>query len=181
MLSVPASLQRRALEVEGWLDLGCTTTALDKLAPLLAVPGARPIGLFLSVRALVTLGDFALALTQLDELRDLHHEPEWFDLTEAWCRKRTGDIQGAARCMERLIGREPRSAIGHFNLGCYLALMGETARAIGLLRQACRLDASFRSTPLDDTDLDGLRGRPDFEALRAREVEPHAEDEETPS
>ncbi len=171
MLSVPASLQRRALEVEGWLDLGCADTAIAKVTPLLEVPGARPIGLFLSVRALVALSEFARALEQLDELRDLHHEPEWFDLTEAWCRKRLGDIPGAADCMERLIAREPRNAIGHFNLGCYLTLIGQTERAIVLIARACRLDATFAGEPLDDPDLDALRGRADFEALRTRAVE----------
>lgn len=168
VLAVPSSLQRRALEIEGWIELGCPETALAKLEPLLTNPGARSVGLLLRVRAYVELGRFQLALDDIEQMRPLHHDPEWLDLTEAWCCKRVGRLADAAACMERLIRREPGSAIGHFNLGCYLALSGDSERALAMLTRACNLDATFRGTPLDDPDLDVLRARVEFTQLRAR-------------
>lgn len=166
MLAVPQSLQRRAIEVEGWLDLGCPEEALAKLEPLLANPGARPVGLHMRVRAYVELGRFADALADIEALRPLHHDPEWLDLTEAWCCKRTERLSHAIACMERLIHREPGNAIGYFNLGCYLALAGDAARALAMLARACTLDATFRGSPLDDPDLDSIRERSEFALLR---------------
>ena len=165
-LAVPTSLRRRADEVEGWLELGCPQVAREKVETLLAVPGARAVGLFLRVRANVELNDYATSLRDLEELRPLHHDPEWFDLTEAWCRKRTGQLTEAMQCMERLLRRQPSSAIGHFNLGCYLALLGDAETAIRSLGRACLLDATFRGVPMDDPDLDSLRARSDFVAMR---------------
>jgi tetratricopeptide (TPR) repeat protein len=165
-LAVPASLQRRASEVEGWLELGCPEIALDKVDPLLEVAGARNAGLFYRVRGNVELGRFSEALRDIEELRPVHHDREWLDLTEAWCCKRTGRLTDAIACMERLVRREPTSAVGHFNLGCYLALLGHQDLAMCSLTHACSLDDSFRGVPLDDADLASLRGRADFVALR---------------
>lgn len=168
MLAVPHSLQRRAVEVDGWLDLGCPELALRKLEPLLANPGARAVGLHLRVRALVELGRFEEALADIETLRPLHHDPEWLDLTEAWCCKRIGRLAHAVVCMERLIRREPGNAIGHFNLGCYLAIAGESDRAMAMVTRACALDATFRGPALDDPDLDNIRARAEFARLRER-------------
>ncbi|MEZ5966233.1 MAG: tetratricopeptide repeat protein [Planctomycetota bacterium] len=166
MLAVPHSLQRRALEVDGWLDLGCPDVALRKLEPLLANPGARSVGLRLRVRAFVELERFVDALADIESLRPLHHDPEWLDLTEAWCCKRTGRLPRAIACMERLIQREPANATAHFNLGCYLAIAGDKERALDMVTRACSLDATFRGAPLDDPDLDNLRLDAAFLRLR---------------
>lgn len=166
VLAVPQSMVRRALEVEGWLEFGCHDIALEKVQPLLEVPGARIAGLFLRARALVDAGRFTDALRDIEELRPLHDDQDWVDLTEAWCRKRLGDVPGAADCMRRLIVRDGRNAIGHFNLGCYLALLGDRRGALDELTTACGLDDTFRGSPLDDDDLSSLHGEAEFEALR---------------
>jgi tetratricopeptide (TPR) repeat protein len=167
MLEVPVRLQRLACEVEGWVELGCWAQALDRLAPLLDEPASRPAALELSVRALVGLGRHDAALAQLAELRQGAAEREWLELTEAWCRKRTGDLPGAAACMERLVAASHRSAIGHFNLGCYLALLGQRERALDEVTLACGLDPDFRRSLAGEPDLDSLRDDPRFQALAA--------------
>lgn len=164
-MKLPTSLARLALEVEGWLELGCAEHALSKMQRLDAAPEARPVALALRVRALVDLKRFPQALTALDELRRLEHEPDWADTTEAWCRKRLADLPGAIACMERLLARSPRSAIGHYNLGCYLALAGDSERALDEVSLACGMDESFRKHAVEETDLDALRGDPRFDAL----------------
>ena len=55
------------------------------------------------------------------------------------------DLPGAIVCMERMIARENRTAIGHFNLGCYLALLGEKERALEEITMACGLEESYRA------------------------------------
>lgn len=165
MIDVPKSLRRLTLEVEGWLELDCPQKALAKLEPLLATPGARPAGLYLETRALVALGRYGDALDRLSELRTFHSDADWLDLTEAWCRKRTGDVRGAADCMQRLLGRSRRSAIGHYNLGCYLALLGDKDRAIDEVTLACGLERELRRAAASEQDLESLHGDPRFDDL----------------
>jgi tetratricopeptide (TPR) repeat protein len=165
VFQVPQSVQRLAVEIEGWLDLSCPEHALHKLPELLAVPGARPAGLSLRVRALVELNRFAAAIADLEEIRHFDHDPEWADLTEAWCRKRMDDLPAAVACMQRLLRRCNHSAVGHFNLGCYLALLGEQRRALDEVTIACGIDPSFRKLLANEPDLDALRGNPAFDTL----------------
>jgi tetratricopeptide (TPR) repeat protein len=162
---VPSSLQRLADQIDGWLDLRCPERALDLLPPMLAEPQARAAALCLRVRAHVRLANHGEALADLGELRRDHEPHDWVDLTEAWCRKRTGDLPAAIRCMEQLLARSPRSDIGHFNLGCYLTLAGEHERAIDEVTIACGITPEFRDFARDEPDLDALRKDPRFRAL----------------
>lgn len=161
------SQQRLALEAEGWLELKLPDEALPRIDRLLSTPMGRPLGLHLRVRAYVELGRYRDALGDLDELQGYEHDAEWLDVTEAWCRKRTDDLQGAIDCMRRLIERNRRSAIGHFNLGCYLALAGRSADALDELSVACGIDPTFRELARDEKDLVSLHGLPQFRDLLA--------------
>lgn len=157
--------QRLVVEVDGWIDLDCCEKAIERLEPLLHDPVTHAVAIGLRARALVALGRHEEALRDIATLRGIDADPEWLDLTEAWCRKRTGDLDGSIRCMRALVARDPRSAIGHFNLGCYLALAGHLAEALDEVTLACGLDEAFRSHAIGETDLDGLRGDSRFEAL----------------
>ena len=163
--SVPRSLARLAIEVEGWIDLGCAARALTKIGPLLDHPGARPAGLALRVRALVDIGRFADALAHLQELRSLPHDTEWLAITEGWCRRRTEDLPGAIRCMEELITTSRSSAIGHYNLACYLSLSARIDEAVRMLAHAVALDAKLRSHARTEQDFDSIRSDERFLAL----------------
>lgn len=167
MFPVPKDLERLVAEIDGWLDLRCPDKALDRLQPLLSNPEARPVGLAMRVRAYVSTKRHREAVADLDELRTTPYDPDWLDLTEAWCRKRLQDLPGAMRCMQQLLHRDPRSAIGHFNLGCYLALSGDKERALDEVSIACGLDESFRTMLHDEVDLVSLRQDPRYQELAA--------------
>jgi hypothetical protein len=171
---VPPSLQRLAAEIDGWLELRCSEKALERLGPLLENPVGRATALTFRVRAMVELARYREALADLQELRTAQHTPvkvgiqpfpEWLELTEAWCRKRTDDLPGAVNCMRRLLQRNSASPIGHFNLGCYLALSGETDAAIDEVTLACGIDEDFRELAADEPDLESLRGDRRFDQL----------------
>ena len=165
MSGVPQDLERRAVEVDGWLELRCADKALERMQPLLERPDARPAGLALRIRAYVATKEHRLAIDDLNELRTTGYEPDWLDLTEAWCRKRLPDLAGAIRCMEQLLERSPQSAIGHFNLGCYAAIDGDRERALDEVTLACGLDPSFREMLMEEPDLDSLHRDPRFKQL----------------
>lgn len=61
-----------------------------------------------------------------------------------------------------LLEAEPRhgkkSALLHFNLACYYALLGEVETARERLERACKLDVRFKDEALTDPDLASLRG-----------------------
>lgn len=60
-----------------------------------------------------------------------------------------------------LLEAEPRhgkkSALLHFNLACYYALLGEVDTARERLARACKLDARFKDEALTDPDLASVR------------------------
>jgi tetratricopeptide (TPR) repeat protein len=132
---------------------------------MLADAGARAAGLYLRVRALVRLGDYPQALPDLAELAKLHPDESWVPLTDAFCRKRTGDLRGAADVLRRLLQRDHKNATAHFNLACYLALAGDQDGAIDALSLACGLDAEHRLFARDEPDFDSLRTDERFRAL----------------
>jgi hypothetical protein len=180
LFPVPSSLERLADEIDGWLELRCPDKALAMVAPLLEPGPARAQGLWLRIRGLVALGKHAEALADLvamrpavellDDVRLRGSGREWVELTEAWCRKRSDDLSGAIACMRRLIDGQPRSAIGHFNLGCYLALAGEREQALSEVTVACGIDETFRAFLADEPDLDSLHQDPRFQGLQKKTV-----------
>ncbi|MCR9244933.1 MAG: hypothetical protein NXI31_07865 [bacterium] len=167
---MPPSLRRTADEIDGWLELKCPDRALTRISDLLDAPDARHAGLAMRVRALTSLGRHDEAIADIAELRqteqpDFAKLHDWLDLCEAWCRKRTHDLQTAIRCMEELVARNPKSAIGHYNLGCYLALAGQRDRAIDEVTLACGLTEELREHAREEPDLDGLRNDSRFRDL----------------
>ena len=165
MFPVPRAHQRLADQIDGWLDLRCPDKALELLGPMLADEEARDAGLHLRVRALVRLGRYHDALPDLAELAKSHPEESWVPLCDAFCRKRTGDLRGAADVLRQLLQRDHKNATAHFNLACYLALAGDRDGAIDELSLACGLDAEHRLFARDEPDFDSLRTDDRFRAL----------------
>jgi tetratricopeptide (TPR) repeat protein len=69
--------------------------------------------------------------------------------------QRTAEAKDVLLQAERFLKDTP--AVLHYNLACYHCLLGEMTEAKHRLRQACRLDADFKKTALDDPDLKAMR------------------------
>lgn len=72
------------------------------------------------------------------------------------------ELQKIEEARAVLLEAEPRhgkkSALLHFNLACYYALLGEPEAARERLERACKLDVRFKDEALTDPDLASLRG-----------------------
>ncbi len=93
-------------------------------------------------------------------------------LAEVYVKR--GQAAYAASMMENLseglalLDDSPRwLGVVRYNLACYYALAGETARALDALRDALHLHPGLSGWSREDTDLTSLHGNPEYEGLYA--------------
>lgn len=93
-------------------------------------------------------------------------------LAEVYLRR--GQSDRASKMMESLsadlarLDDSPRwVGVVRYNLACYLALAGQTARAIAILAEALKLHPGLMEWSRQDKDLASLRGLPEYERLYA--------------
>lgn len=71
------------------------------------------------------------------------------------------ELQKIEEAKAVLLEAEPRhgkkSALLHFNLACYYALLGDVPTARERLARACKLDVRFKDEALTDPDLEAVR------------------------
>jgi Flp pilus assembly protein TadD len=82
-----------------------------------------------------------------------------------WCLKRTGRLAEAIAPYIESIQRHPKMALLHYNLACYLSLLGRTAEALTALEHAFKLDADFRKLAPGELDFEPIRSLPEFQRL----------------
>jgi uncharacterized Ntn-hydrolase superfamily protein len=89
----------------------------------------------------------------------------WARLSEAARWRRKGDLQKAAEVLQEAIRRFPDQAVLHYDLACYLALLGRKEEALKELEIALQCDPNLKALAQKDDDLRSLRGDPRFEKL----------------
>jgi uncharacterized Ntn-hydrolase superfamily protein len=89
----------------------------------------------------------------------------WARLSEAARWRRKGDLQKAAEVLQEAIRRFPDQAVLHYDLACYLALLGRKEEALKELEIALQRDPNLKALAQKDDDLRSLRGDPRFEKL----------------
>ena len=67
-------------------------------------------------------------------------------------------IEEAKAVALRGLGLHPDEAVLHYNLACYLSLLGDFEPAKEHLNRACKADEQFKLEAVEDEDLDGLWG-----------------------
>jgi uncharacterized Ntn-hydrolase superfamily protein len=89
----------------------------------------------------------------------------WAQLFEASKWRQKGNIKKAAEILKAAVLRYPDQAVLHYDLACYLALLGEKEDALKALERALQLDAGLKELAKKDDDLKTLRSDPRFEKL----------------
>jgi tetratricopeptide (TPR) repeat protein len=91
------------------------------------------------------------------------HAAAW--LAIGWCHKRLGRMQQAVDALENGLSHSPAQAILHYNLACYLSLMGRVPAAVEHLTRAIAIDTRFRDLTSAEPDFDPIRSDPRFVAV----------------
>jgi tetratricopeptide (TPR) repeat protein len=151
-------------QAEGYLELGMAQHALDLLAPL-RDEDMDPQGWYLRGEALRALERYAEALGPLEEVAASVPDDIAVWLALGWCYKRTGRIDRAVYSMERALKVQPKEALLHYNLACYLSLAGQKERALGHLSKAFAFDPAYRGLVEGERDFDSIRSDPGFQSL----------------
>jgi tetratricopeptide (TPR) repeat protein len=151
----PDELQRREhiRVAEGYAELGMFPSAWDELA---FIPG--------SLREDPDVWDFELTLLMREHrwhdalakgaklCRECPDAPRGF-LHVAYCMHELGNTPEALRTLRQGPESLQEMAVYHYNMGCYLAVMGETGQAREFLQTAFAMDDALKESAKCDPDL----------------------------
>lgn len=79
-----------------------------------------------------------------------------FFIHAAYCLHETGDTLAARDWLLRGPATLIEDPLFHYNIACYLAVLGDSKRAESHLERAFEMDASLRESAQEDTDLAAL-------------------------
>jgi tetratricopeptide (TPR) repeat protein len=75
------------------------------------------------------------------------------------------NYSAAQRRFEAITRIKPGDADSYYNLACLHAIQGEQRQSLAYLKKAISLNSLVRAWARTDTDLDSLRGVPEFEEI----------------
>ena len=157
--------KRYETQAEGYLELGMPQHALNVLARLEGPEAFGAHALYLRGEALRTMERYWEALVPLGQSVLVTPDNVHAWLAIGWCQKRTDRIDLAIDAIEHALNIDPSEALIHYNLACYLSLVGDKTRALRHLSEALTIDSDYRMLIDDEPDFDPLRSDPDFLAL----------------
>ena len=88
-------------------------------------------------------------------------EPNWY-IAWAYSARRSVSIKRAEEILEKAMQLHPKHAMIQFNLACYASILGKQKKAGRLIKDAIKLDASYKQLADEDPDLEGLRQSTEF-------------------
>lgn len=150
-------LERRILAAQGYVELGLHDEARAELSHLPLQAAERVDVIELTV--LCHMGDqrWAEALVLTQKLCELEPEEPGGFIHAAYCLHELGHTTEALDLLARGPATLRTKPVYYYNLGCYLACLGQDEKALNLLRQSFEMDGSLRSHARKDPDLDRLR------------------------
>lgn len=154
MLPVADSLTLRA--AAGWLELGLPGDALCELHRLPAGERDAPPALRIQLAAEMEQESWNAAADTARRLclkRPRDVEPF---LQAAYCLHETGDTLAARDWLLRGPRELFQEPLFHYNMACYLAVLGDAPRARHHLAEAIALDPALSTAASVDADLDSL-------------------------
>ncbi|MCS7225139.1 MAG: DUF1028 domain-containing protein [Armatimonadetes bacterium] len=97
----------------------------------------------------------------------------WNFLREAAQLRQKKRLSQSVAIIKTALQKYPDAGVLHYDLACYLALMGRQKEAIVALEKAIHLDPSLRILAVKDDDLSSLRTLPDFDRIVSLAGKPH--------
>lgn len=140
----------------GWLELGLPEEALSELASLSARDRMRRHALELRLIAEMESGRWNAAADTGRLLCMKEPKEARFFIHAAYCLHETGDTLAAHDWLLRGPATLIEDPLFHYNIACYLAVLGDRKRAESHLERAFEMDASLRVSAQEDTDLAAL-------------------------
>jgi tetratricopeptide (TPR) repeat protein len=151
------STVRRLEYTRGYLALGMLREARNELAAIDTEDRLKPEARALRVELSCASKDWrSMARTARGLAEDFPEEAQWW-VHWAYALRERQQIKEARQIALRGLERHPDEAILHYNLACYLSLLGEFDEAREHLNRSISLDEGFQEESVKDPDLDGLR------------------------
>ena len=141
----------------GWLDLGLADEALMEIRSLPAKASNQQEVLELKLHAEMECGFWNAAADTSRLLCARNPKDAGYFIHAAFCLHETGDTLAACNWLLQGPKSLIKIAIFHYNLACYLCVLGKKSRAASHLQKAIKMDATFEEMALGDKDLKGLR------------------------
>lgn len=140
----------------GWLELGMPEDALEELGSLTGDEreDKRALELKLAAQMAKEYWNEASETARLLCTQAVD-EPDYF-LSAAFCLHETGDTEEARKWLLRGPQVLHEMAVFHYNMACYLWVLGEKERAKNHLAKALDMDESFLESAKADKDLAGM-------------------------
>ena len=149
--------QRRLEYTSGYLALGMLNEASDELEKIEGDARMSAEVMELRVDLYHQAKDWELLLAVAKELARLCPKEKQGWISWAYALReleRVKEAQDVLLKSESMHGES--SAVLHYNLACYACLLGDMDEAKSRLSTACKMEADFKTSALDDPDLSAM-------------------------
>jgi predicted Zn-dependent protease len=151
--------ERRILAAQGYVELGLHAEAREEMRQLPKAAFDRSDVVELTLLCLMGEQRWGEALVVAQKLCELEPQQPGGFIHAAFCLHELGRTREALDLLARGPASLRTKPVYYYNLGCYLARLGEEEKALHLLRQSFEMDGSLRRHARHDPDLDPLRDK----------------------
>lgn len=148
---------RRITAAQGYVELGLHEEARAELSRLPPSLRERADVLEISVLCLMHDHGWAEALVAAQKLCALEPDEPGGYIHTAFCLHELGRTTEALDVLARGPATLRTKPVYYYNLGCYLARLGQEEKALQLLKQSFEMDGDLRRDARHDPDLLSLR------------------------
>lgn len=127
--------------------------AKSELFHVNAVLAGEPIVIYLRLQIHAALREWTEMQSLAQNRSAIEPETIQWRISWAYATRRTESIAAAKEILMEAIKLHPGEAVLHYNLACYECQMGKLDAANTRLREAVRLERTYREMARDDEDL----------------------------
>lgn len=149
--------QRHLESVVGYIGLGMIDEALEEVHAISDSQKKEPpilsvlLAIYQQAHRWKEASEIAQQLVSIQS-----DNPNWF-IAWAYSTRRFDSIEAAQLILLNGLEKHPDHAMINFNLGCYAAQLGNDKQAMLFVRNAVKIDPSYRKIAESDPDLDPIR------------------------